>query len=345
VSSSGVTTSILPSRKVVEARVAAFQSLLASRPDALTSGTRARDLRDRAEILSRTLIDPVLSPLAGRHRLVIVPDGALHALSFAALAARGAGSGDAQWLGERFAISYVPSAASLAWLSRVPARTGAQAGLIAFGDPRFIAESLTPARAVSDSAPRLTELPFTRVEIERIAALFPSSSRRVYLGTDAREEAVKQAPLARYQYVHFAAHAFVNPARLGRSGIALAIDPASKEDGVLQADEVMRLQVDADLVTLSGCQTGLGRMIPGEGVMGLARAFLYAGSRSVAASLWNVNDSGSVDLMEQFYRGLVRGLPRDAALEGAERALIHSADPRLHDPYYWAPFVLIGTTR
>ncbi len=344
ISSSGVNAAILPSRKIIEARVDAFQSLLTTKPNALTSPSRSTRLSEQAEMLSRTLLDPIGSSLERRHRIVIVPDGALHTLSFAALAARGGSAHDAAWLGERFAISDAPSASALAALTRARDRPTPRAGFIAFGDPQFSRAGQAPGAAL-DSALLLTALPFTRLEVERVAALFPTSERRMYVGAAATEETVKHERLEDYRYVHFATHAFVNPIRPGRSGIVLTIDPASKEDGVLQADEVMRLHLNADLVTLSACQTGLGRMIAGEGVMGLARAFLYAGARSVVASLWNVNDSASAELMEPFYRGLVRGLPRDAALQAARSALIHSSDVRLHDPYYWAPFVLIGTAR
>ena len=128
----------------------------------------------------------------------------------------------------------------------------------------------------------------------------------------------------------------------GRSGIILSLEDSDKEDGILQIAEIMRLKFNADLVTLSACRTGLGKLISGEGVLGLTRAFLYAGARSVQASLWNVNDTATAELMTAFYRNLKRGLPKDEALRQAKLELLHGKQLSWRHPYFWASFVLTG---
>jgi CHAT domain-containing protein len=198
---------------------------------------------------------------------------------------------------------------------------------------------------LSDSGLELVALPFSRVELEGIAALYPAAARRLVVGAGATEDTVKRAALGGYRYLHFAAHAYVNDTRPGRSGIVLVMNPRAKEDGVLQASEVMTLDLNADLVTLSACSTGLGKMLRGEGILGLVQAFFYAGARSVTASLWNVNDAATATLMRGFYSGLRGNMPRDAALRRAKLRLARSADPHLNDPYYWAPFVLVGSVK
>ena len=106
--------------------------------------------------------------------------------------------------------------------------------------------------------------------------------------------------------------------------------------------EIIRLRLNADIVTLSACQTGLGNVLSGEGVIGLTRAFLYAGASSVLVSLWNVNDVATAELMKQFYLGLSRGFSKDDALRRAKLNLIHGHQRSWRHPYYWKPFVLMG---
>src|SRR5581483_6132755 len=117
------------------------------------------------------------------------------------------------------------------------------------------------------------QLPYTRNEVNGIAALFPPAERHVFLGAAAQEANLKVEPLGQYRYVHFATHALVDEEHPARSGIILSTTANSKEDGVLQLAEVMRLKLNAELVTLSACRTGLGRLLNGEGIIGLTRAF------------------------------------------------------------------------
>jgi CHAT domain-containing protein len=114
---------------------------------------------------------------------------------------------------------------------------------------------------------------------------------------------------------------------------------------VLRVDEIMRLKMKADLVTLSACSTGLGKLVNGEGILGLTRAFFYAGARNVAVSLWNVNDSATAALMTSFYRNLNRGLAKAEAMHQAKLDLIHSPPSTWRHPYFWAAFVIEGEGR
>ena len=199
--------------------------------------------------------------------------------------------------------------------------------------------------AAEDYAERgfsFVRLPYTRDEVLAISNLFPLDQRHVYLGAEAREETVKPEKLDDFRFIHFATHSFLDEIRPGRSGILLSRAPQSLEDGILQMGEIMRLKMNADLVTLSACSTGLGKLVNGEGVLGLTRAFFYAGARNVAVLLWNVNDFATATLMVSFYRHLSRGVPESEALRQAKLSLLHSSQPLWHHPYFWAAFVIEG---
>lgn len=199
--------------------------------------------------------------------------------------------------------------------------------------------------AAEDYAERgfsFVRLPYTRDEVLAISNLFPLDQRHVYLGAEAREETVKSEKLDDFRFIHFATHSFLDEIRPGRSRILLSRAPQSLEDGILQMGEIMRLKMNADLVTLSACSTGLGKLVNGEGVLGLTRAFFYAGARNVAVLLWNVNDFATATLMVSFYRHLSRGVPESEALRQAKLSLLHSSQPLWHHPYFWAAFVIEG---
>jgi CHAT domain-containing protein len=157
-------------------------------------------------------------------------------------------------------------------------------------------------------------------------------------GTEATEEAVKEAA-PRASSLHFATHGLLDEREPLLSGIALAQDDDPAEDGILQTYEVLRLDLAADLVVLSACNTGLGRVVGGEGVLGLTRAFLHAGARSLVISLWEVSDRSTPELMDDFYRARFKErLPTDRALRAAKLAAI----ARGVSPREWAGFCLVG---
>jgi CHAT domain-containing protein len=149
--------------------------------------------------------------------------------------------------------------------------------------------------------------------------------------------------LSQYRILHFATHGLLNNERPELSGLVLSlIDRAGNpQDGFLRLHEIYNLQLNADLVVLSACETGRGKEIKGEGLIGLTRGFMYSGAPRVVASLWNVDDLATAELMKLFYRGMLKdGLPAGAALRTAQLEL--SRQKRWASPYFWAGFVLQG---
>ncbi|MBI1763747.1 MAG: CHAT domain-containing protein [Acidobacteria bacterium] len=210
-------------------------------------------------------------------------------------------------------------------------------------------------RAVTDS--EITEmeantsilrLPFTRREAEAISALVPAAERKVALDFDATLATATNAELGQYRYVHFATHGLLNNEQAQLSGLVLSlVDPTgAPQHGFLRALDVYQLKLPAELVVLSGCRTGLGKEVRGEGLQGLTRGFMYAGARRVVASLWEVSDVATAELMRRFYAGLLsqkpgaKRLAPAAALRAAQVSLWREGRWRL--PYYWAAFVMQG---
>jgi CHAT domain-containing protein len=216
---------------------------------------------------------------------------------------------------------------------------------VGFADPA--AASGGPRTAEKASGPATPQtggpwppLPEARREIDAIARLFPAPDRAVFLGAEATENAVKTAPAVRSaSRIHFAAHTVIDTRRPGYS--ALVLSPGvSSEDGFLQVREIFELDLAARLVVLSGCRTGLGKEIRGEGFIGMTQAFFYAGADALLVSLWPVPDDSTAELMVAVYEGLRAGVGLGEALRQAKLRLLERA-PDLH-PYYWSAFVLVG---
>ncbi|HEX6739331.1 MAG TPA: CHAT domain-containing protein [Vicinamibacteria bacterium] len=311
--------------------------------------------------LYELLLRPAETLLAGSRRLLLSPDGPLHSLPFAALVRRETAPqpGPRRFLVEWKPLSLVASATVYAELKRrgrAPAPTAPEgAVLVAFGDPRYPPGSRPEAAAAGNPVVRsavargLSFLPLagSRAEVQAIAGLF-AGSMRSYLGDQATEERAKTVgPEARY--VHFACHAFLDERFPLNSGLALTIPerPAEGADnGLLQAWEIFdQVRLEADLVALSACGTGLGKEMGGEGLLGLVRAFHYAGARAVLASLWSVSDTSTADLMKRFYRHLRSGKAADEALRLAQLEMIRPPAPGAagrSQPRHWAAFQLSG---
>jgi CHAT domain-containing protein len=231
--------------------------------------------------------------------------------------------------------------------------------LVAFGDPalEMRADGSAGQRSISGLHQVYAPLPAAREEVEAVGALFGDRAR-VWLGAAATEERAHQIGQSP-RYVHFATHGFVNERFPLDSGLLLACprDPdMDAENGVLQAWEVFeRVRLNADLVTLSACDTALGKQVVGEGIVGLTRAFQYAGAQSVLASLWSVADESTSLLMRAFYANLQGGMSKDEALRQAQLVLLGGRarvgtetvqdQSRLQHPYYWAAFELFGDWR
>jgi CHAT domain-containing protein len=225
----------------------------------------------------------------------------------------------------RYEIAYVPSLAALHHLRRQSPAESAR-DLLAFADP--------------ESAAGLGSLPYSQREVQAIAR-FAGRESTVFVGAAASESALKSADVSDYRVLHFATHALVDARLPSRSALVLAA--SAVEDGLLQPSEIYGLTLDSELVVLSACRSAGGRTSAAEGVLSLARAFMYAGARAVVGSQWDVDDRSSARLIEQFYDGLSRGKPAAAALRDAQLALAGRT------PYvtaaHWAGFVVSGDPR
>jgi CHAT domain-containing protein len=259
----------------------------------------------------------------------------------------------------------VPAANVAAGSARHPESGGSvPAANVAAGLPRHpessgIKPQRDPARAITagTSLPRdeivrgvyqqtagiqFYSLPMTRNEVLGIGQLFRPDHRKLCLGLQASEAALKQEKLTDYRRIHFATHSVIDEEVPAMSGVVLSLVNTGDEDGVLRMNKIFNLDFDADLVVLSACQTGLGKLMRGEGMVGLTRAFMYAGSPRVVVSLWQVNDMATPAFMKAFYRRLTQGDTATAALRRAKLAMLRSDIPAYHHPYFWAPFVLVG---
>ena len=362
---------VLPARKEIDVAVEAYRKALREKTSILTQENSLAEIGRRGKELYAMLLQPVESVLVPGRSLIFVPDGVLCYFPFETLVLRtsrqAAEQDRPEYLVEKFPVVYAPSASALVAVNEInreqhkPPRT-----LLAFGDPIVDVPTSQVADVAKEDASRsvspepgskpeveisaeyvergfsFARLPFTRDEVLGISQLYPAAQRKVYLGDQAREETVKSEKLDEYRYIHFATHGFLDERHPERSGILFSRDPHSTDDGVLQLGEIMRLKLNADMVTLSACSTGLGKLVNGEGILGLTRAFFYAGARNVTSSLWNVNDSSTAALMKAFYENLNRGFSKGAALRQAKLALLHGKQASWHHPYYWAAFILVG---
>ena len=332
----------LPARRQVEALARQAHADL-STLDLRTGRTSRQALTE----LSRLFLAPLTQELAAAKRLVVVADGALHYVPFAALPWE-----DAAPLIATHEVVYLPSASALAVQRRRPMPAAGKTVAV-LADPVFDAQAPEPEEFEPEEPKRLRghldglrRLPATRREAEAIAALVPPSERLLALGFDAHRERVLSGELAAYRYVHFATHGLLNARHPELSGIVLSRLDAdgAPRNGFLSMDDVYGLELAAELVVLSGCQTALGREVRGEGLLGLSRGFMAAGVPRVVASLWPVRDDSTAELMRRFYRGMLSdGQTPAAALAAAQRS-VHR-ERRWADPYFWAAFVLVGDWR
>lgn len=367
----------LPGREAIAADVAELTSSM-TRPR--RTAVERRRQRKVAERLFGTLLAPALPHIGDRRRLVVVPHRDLRLVPFEALVApegldlEGIEGpiGGPRYAIYRYTFSYAPSIASLAELHRQARRREGRTNrhpVIAFGDPRY--------GSVGLSQP-LERLVHSGTEARRAAALLDGGGvGTLYLGEAASEERLKTLALSRYRIVHLATHAVADDALDKDRQPALILGRTEGDDGVLRMAEVFDLDLDADLVVLSACSSARGPLRAGEGLGGLTRAFLYAGASSVLATLWAVEDAHTATLMERFYEGVAANKGRADALREARLALLTGAvkapeagkvrgiggiiDPDAEaaphakrkrrprraqpkDPFFWAPFVLIGDT-
>jgi CHAT domain-containing protein len=165
----------------------------------------------------------------------------------------------------------------------------------------------------------------------------------VLLRSDATESNLKSGLLKEYNILHLATHGFINADKPELSGILLAQDTSGHNDGILYSGEMYNLDINADLIVLSACETGLGRLRKGEGIMGLTRALLYAGSKNIVVSLWPVSDRSTSDLMVSFYLHMLNGKKNESYSQWLRKAKLTMIKGRKYShPYFWSPFILVG---
>lgn len=297
------------------------------------------------------LFQPISDLIVGKS-LTIIPDGALHYLPFESLVAHNTANADTRfhqlpYLIHDYDISYAPSASYL-HLNHQLKTDKKQKSFLGFAPVFYNKTEFPDIRFYANSDQTFSALLLSRQEVESLGSLFESgggflnsgrSQPELYLEDRATEDKFKRLPLAEYQYIHLATHAFVSEENPEQSAILFA-NSQQQEDGVLYAAEIYNLQLNARLVTLSACKTGTGTIAKGEGIMSLSRAFQYAGAQNLLVSLWNVNDRPTSRLMVDFYKLHHQKATMSRALQKAKHAMIEKVE--YAHPKHWASFVLIG---
>ena len=360
---------LAPKAQIAEA-VRAYYDRVAAPPSSRPGPQADRGVTAAAGVeLTRLLLLPLAGQLA-RERLAIVPDGTLQYVPFASLPEPPAGEGEAKAVTPmvaRHEIVCIPSATALERLRANPRASRSTRVTVAVmadpvfevDDPRVSAPGRGRPAAVPPSADLLRaahdvglglaggrvfpRLPYSRQEAAAIAAAAGRGAVLSALDFQASRSIALSPRLAAYDVVHFATHGIVDDARPDLSGLVLStVDRHGRpQDGFLRLRDIDALRLPVSLVVLSGCRTGLGKDVRGEGLLGIVRAFMRAGAPRVVASLWEVDDRATAAFMREFYQALlVWGRPPAAALREAQLAL--RSRERWRDPFYWAGFVLQG---
>jgi CHAT domain-containing protein/Tfp pilus assembly protein PilF len=365
---------VLPPRAEIEEAARRAEALWRSEGAAPVPSRTTKAWRE-AETLSRMVLGPVAG-LLGTKRLLIVADGALLLVPFAALPVPGAAGGEAGGpvLIDEHEIVSLPSASVLALQRRELAeRAPAAKTLAVLADPVFERDDIRlrerrgrdarlgqpglkarhgtgleapslAALAAGEGNLQLSRLSLTRREAKAILRLVPPSERKEALDFAASVATARSQDIAGYRFLHFATHGLISGQHPELSGIVLSLfdRDGREQEGFLSTPDVLNLKLPVELVVLSACRTGLGREIRGEGFVGLARAFMYAGAARVVASLWKVDDAATAELMTRFYEGMLgpRRLTPAAALREAQTAV--KRQKRWEHPSYWAAFTLQG---
>ncbi len=315
---------------------------LTSQIEAFRSQLAGRDLgyRDTAAKLYELLLKPAQAQLAGKTNLVIVPDDKLWEAPFQALV-----TGSHRFLMEEAALAYAPSLTVLREMIKRRRRNSDadSADLLALGNPAIGQETVGRAKLTLRGG-KLDPLPEAEQEVKALGRLYSAERSKVYVGAEASEDRVK-AEAGRAGILHFATHGMLNNTSPMYSYLALA-QGDKNEDGLLEAWELMQMDLHADLAVLSACETARGRYGAGEGVIGLTWALFVAGVPSTVVSQWKVESASTRDLMLNFHRQL-RAPASAKAKETKAEALRQAAlkvmkNPETSHPFYWAGFVLVG---
>lgn len=346
---------ILPSRNEIESKAKEFYAAAARDR---SNETKAVDL---SKALSAILLAPVNDKILNK-RTLIVADGILQYVPFAALWMRGLGLPEPQFLGRINELIMLPSANVLAEIRRNNAAGKTpQKTLAIFADAVFEANDTLISKVDKktgtvqknaeiskisrdfDSEKGFPRLLFSRAEARSISSFVLKDDVELNIDFSANRENVTGKNLEKFKILHFATHGLLDTSRPEFSGLVLSLyDKNGKsQDGFLRLNQIYNLNLNSDLVVLSACQTALGKDVRGEGLIGLTRGFMYAGARRVVASLWKVDDAATAEFMKRFYQNLFqRKLAPAAALRQAQYEMFSLT--RFRAPYYWAGFTLQG---
>lgn len=320
---------------------------------------RSASYKESASQLYNTLLKPAQTQLRNLNNLIIVPDDVLWELPFQALQ-----SSANRFLVQDYAISYAPSLTVLREMSkkRRNRQPSATATLLALGNPDIGKETRSRVEPVYMDG-QLTPLPEAERQVKGLAQLYGAGQSKTYIGNEAKEERLKQEA-GHYRILHLATHGILNNTSPMYSHLVLSQSPgAVSEDGLLEAWEIMNLDLDAELAVLSACDTARGKVSAGEGVIGLSWSLFVAGCPSAAVSQWKVESSSTTELMLEFHRRLKGGVPKVAegangkgegsasrqskqpsskseALRQASLKLLKSKE--YGHPFYWAGFIVVG---
>jgi CHAT domain-containing protein len=338
------------SRAPVSVKVYALgikQKAVAQRTEAFRKQLAQEDLgfRQTARELYDLLLKPAQGELQGKTILIIVPDDALWNLPFQALQPSAG-----RYLIEDQAVFYAPSLTVLREMIKARRKPSINAAtnttLLAFGNPTVNKQTAERVQRVLMDE-KLEPLPEAERQVVELAKLYGPSRSRVYTGTQAREERAK-AEAGSFRILEFATHGILNNSSPMYSHLVLSqADGNDKEDGLLEAWEMMNLDLHADMVVLSACETARGRTAAGEGVIGMSWALFVAGAPTTVVSQWKVDSASTTDLLLDFHRNIKAGMqnPRmqmtkARALQQASIKLLRSG--KYSHPFYWAGFVVIG---
>ncbi len=338
----------LPANKDLQKSLKAYIKILSDNPTKRFKGAKA-SIR-----LYKELFDPVAELMDDSIKnIIIIPDGMLNYLPFETLLIEVNEENQKQkYLFEKYNISYMPSASSLMYLKLNKKESRYKKDLLAMGNPKY-----EPNYSKKDDQQSLSTilfdlykslgfhfsaLPYSGNEINRISKIITKKNCDVFLNEYANEHTFKRLPLLDYKIIHLACHGFLDEDFPMRSALVLSLTGNENEDGFLQARELYNLRIGAELVVLSACQTGQGKIESGEGVLGLQRVFFFAGAKSVVSTLWEIGDKPTADFMEAFYNFIREGFGKASALSQAKIVMMNS---KYRHPFYWAGFVLSGEYR
>ncbi|HQU86102.1 MAG TPA: CHAT domain-containing protein, partial [Pyrinomonadaceae bacterium] len=360
----------LPAKNEIEQTAREFYDALTARnkqikfetdeENALRIKQKDIDVQSLSVELGEKILAPAM-PFLKDKRVLIVADGTLQYVPFAALKVKNSG-----FLVETNEIVNLPSASVLAVLrNEFGNRALAPKTLAVLADPIFektderfqtasankqkaefvaVSRKRTRGNAETREGFELQRLPFTRREAEVISTFVPENKKEKLLDFAASRRSAMSPELANYRFVHFATHGILSNENPELSGIAFSMfdEKGKEQDGFLRVGDIYNLKFPAEMVVLSGCKTGLGREIKGEGLVGMTRGFMYAGAKRVTVSLWDVNDEATSELMGRFYKEMLGAnkLAPASALRQAQISMLK--DKRWQNPYFWSTFILQG---